>query len=75
MADKGKKGRKIGRAARRPSTARRRAHRPDLFKKARNVRRCNGEPALAAWVERSYAAGQPPALLHEAARKAKERAQ
>lgn len=73
MADKGKKGRKIGNKIKKPSAKYRKIQRPELYRKARNVLRCNGEVALTAWVERGHAKGESAITLHDAARKAKER--
>ena len=47
----GKKGRKIGRNARRPAATRRKLRRPELLRKARNVLQSSGLPALLAWAD------------------------
>lgn len=67
----GKKGRKIGNKAKKPTAKRRKIGRPEIYRKARNVLRVSGEVELTRWVERTYRA-DPSAPLSDAARKAKE---
>lgn len=51
-----KKCRKYDRNARRPAHARRKLHRPDLHRKARNVRRHGGD--VRAWAAAAVARGE-----------------
>lgn len=51
-ASGGKKSRKHGRNARKPATAKRKAQRPDLAYKVRNVLSQNGPEFFAAWMKR-----------------------
>ena len=74
---KTKKGRKIGRHARRPSTNKRKTTRPDLFKKARNVARSvntaeQRHEALEKWSNARYM--KEGASIAIILRKAKEKA-
>lgn len=66
---KGKKGRKYGRAARRPSTGRRKSARRDIVRHARNVSRSakgHAERELRVWAESAIKRGEPIGIVVKA---------
>lgn len=67
----GKKTRKFGRTGRRPCTARRKANRPDLFRKAKRVLSQNGDAQLTKWGERRCEMGDNAITVGQAMRKAR----
>lgn len=56
--------------AKKPTNAKRRDTRPDLYRKARNVARNNGREALVAWAKAAMDRGQPVAIVAKARDKA-----
>ncbi|MHA2067613.1 MAG: hypothetical protein ACXABY_24885 [Candidatus Thorarchaeota archaeon] len=72
---KEKKGRKIGRTGRSPSTKRRKLYRPDLRRKFKNVLKAGGIEAAEKWAllainQRSEPAGMLLKMIEDSKKKA-----